>query len=86
MRKSQQSDRAKARVRNSPKKIKYWVDVKLVLQRIKSPFCPSKHPSQTWNKESLKKRFNSLKNLHFVEDFLKIKKWENKNQKKIILL
>jgi len=30
--------------------------------------------SQTWNKESLKKRLNSLKNLHFVEDFLKIKK------------
>ena len=43
-------------------------------------------PSQTWNKESLKKRFNSLKNLHFVEDFVKIKKWENKNQKKIIIL
>jgi hypothetical protein len=31
-------------------------------------------PSQTWNKESLKKIFNSLKNLHFVKDFVKIKK------------
>jgi len=48
--------------------------------------CSMPIPSQTWNKESLKKRFNSLKNLHFVEDFVKIKKKENKNQKKIILL